>query len=67
MNTGRRERIIGEADAAEWIESGMTIAVGQPTPMAIVRQIIRRGIKNLTVVDAGFSLDMLIGAGCARS
>jgi glutaconate CoA-transferase subunit A len=66
MNTRRRERIIGEAEAAEWIESGMTIAIGQPTPMALVRQIIRRGIKNLTVVDAGFSLDMLIGAGCVR-
>jgi glutaconate CoA-transferase subunit A len=66
MNTQRRERIISEADAAEWIESGMTIAIGQPSPMALVRQIIRRGIKNLTVVDAGFSLDMLIAAGCVR-
>ena len=66
MNTRRRERIISEADAAEWIESGMTIAIGQPTPMALVRQIIRRGVRNLTVVDAGFSLDMLIGAGCVR-
>jgi glutaconate CoA-transferase, subunit A len=66
MNTGRRERIIGEAEAAKSIESGMTVAIGQPTPMAIVRQIIRLGLKNLTVVDAGFSLDMLIGAGCVR-
>ncbi len=44
----------------------MTIAIGQPTPMALVRQIIRRGLKNLTVVDAGFSLDLLIAAGCVR-
>jgi glutaconate CoA-transferase subunit A len=66
MNTGRRQRIIDEAEAAGWIENGMTIAIGQPTPMAIVRQIIRRGIKDLTVVDAGFSLDMLIAAGCVR-
>lgn len=66
MNTRRRERITSEAEAAEWIESGMTVAIGQPTPMAIVRQIIRLGLKNLTVVDAGFSLDMLIGAGCVR-
>ena len=64
MNTQRRERIIDEAEAGGWIEDGMTIAIGQPTPMAIVRQIIRRGIKNLTVVDAGFSLDMLIAGGC---
>jgi glutaconate CoA-transferase, subunit A len=66
MNTKRRERIIDELDAASWITDGMTIAIGQPTPMAIVRQIIRRGIKNLTIVDAGFSLDLLAAAGCAR-
>ena len=66
MNAQRRERVIGEAEAAGWIESGMTIAIGQPTPMAIVRQIIRRRLKDLTVVDAGFSLDMLIAAGCVR-
>lgn len=66
MNTKRRERIIGEAEAASWIEDGMTIALGQPAPMAIVRQIIRRGVKNLTVVDSGFSLDLLIAAGAVR-
>ena len=37
-----------------------------PTPMAVVRQLIRRGLKDLTVVDSGFSLDLLIAAGCAR-
>ncbi len=66
MNTKRRERVIDEKEAASWITDGMTIAVGQPTPMALVRQIIRRGIKNLTIVDAGFSLDMLVAAGCAH-
>jgi glutaconate CoA-transferase subunit A len=66
MNTKRRERIIAEAEAASWIEDGMTIALGQPAPMAIVRQIIRRGVKNLTVVDSGFSLDLLIAAGAVR-
>ena len=66
MNTKRRERIIDEVDAARWITDGMTIAIGQPTPMAIVRQIIRRGVKHLTIVDAGFSLDLLVAAGCAR-
>src|SRR5229473_2539563 len=66
MNTRRRERIIDEVEAAGWIESGMTIAIGMPTPYAVVRQIIRRGLKDLTVVDSGFSLDLLIGAGCVR-
>jgi glutaconate CoA-transferase subunit A len=66
MNSSRRERIIDEISAASWVTDGMTIAIGQPTPMAILRQIIRRGVKNLTIVDAGFSLDMLVAAGCAR-
>jgi glutaconate CoA-transferase, subunit A len=66
MNTKRRERIIDEVEAASWITDGMTIAVGQPTPMAIVRQLIRRRVKNLTIVDAGFSLDMMVAAGCVR-
>ncbi len=66
MSNNRRERIVDESAVAEWIESGMTIAIGQPTPMALVRSIIRRGIKDLTIIDAGFSLDLLIAAGCVR-
>ena len=60
----RTPRILDEADAAGWIEDGMTIAVGEPAPMALLRHIIRRGVKNLTVVASGLSLDLLIAAGC---
>lgn len=67
MEPGQREsRVIDEVAAAGWIENGMTLAVGSPTPMALLRQIIRRGVKDLTVVDVGLSLDMLIAAGCVR-
>ncbi|MGH7986907.1 MAG: CoA transferase subunit A [Candidatus Binataceae bacterium] len=66
MNNARRERIIDELEAAAWIADGMTIAIGQPAPMAAIRQIIRRNVQGLTVVDAGFSLDMLVAAGCVR-
>lgn len=67
MEPGQREsRVIDEVAAAGWIEDGMTLAVGSPTPMALLRQIIRRGVKDLTVVDVGLSLDMLIAAGCVR-
>jgi glutaconate CoA-transferase subunit A len=66
MNSHRHERIIDELEAASWIHDGMTVAIGQPAPMAMLRHIIRRGIRNLTVVDAGFSLDMLVAAGCVR-
>ena len=53
MNTGRRERIIDEHQAAAWIEDGMTVAIGEPAPMALVRQIVRRGARNLIVVPDG--------------
>ena len=62
----RSSHIIDEAEAAGQITDGMTVAIGSPTPMALVRQIIRRGLKDLTVVDVGLSLDMLIAAGCVR-
>lgn len=65
MEPGQREsRVIDEVTAADWIEDGMTLAVGSPTPMTLLRQIIRRGVKDLTIIDVGLSLDMLIAAGC---
>ena len=62
----RTSHIIDEVEAANRIEDGMTVAIGSPTPMALVRQIIRRGLKDLTVVDVGLSLDMLIAGRCVR-
>ncbi len=64
MNTKRRERILDEHQAAAWIEDGMTVAIGDPPPMTLVRQMIRRGVRRLSVVGSGFALDMLIAAGC---
>ncbi|MDA0822079.1 MAG: acyl CoA--acetate/3-ketoacid CoA transferase subunit alpha [Proteobacteria bacterium] len=62
----RRERIISEHDAVGCIADGMTIAIGEPHPMALVRHIIRRGLRNLTVIGSGLALDILIAAGCVR-
>lgn len=73
MPAERKSLVIGEAEAAEMIRDGMTIAIGgfinSSHPMALVRQIIRRGVKNLTVVGAasgGLDLDLLIAAGCVK-
>ena len=63
---GRTQRIIDECVAAASIESGMTIALGEPAPMAMVRQIIRRGMRDLTVIASGLALDLLIAGGCVR-
>ena len=73
MLVERKSLVIGEAEAAEMIRDGMVIAIGgfinSSHPMALVRQIIRCGIKNLTLVGAasgGLDLDLLIAAGCVR-
>jgi glutaconate CoA-transferase subunit A len=62
----RQQRILDEVEAANWVQDGMTVAVGAPAPMALLRQLIRRGVKNLTIIDSGLSLDLLIAAGCVR-
>jgi glutaconate CoA-transferase subunit A len=64
--TERQQRIIDEVEAANWVQDGMTIAVGSPAPVALLRQVIQRGVKDLTVIDSGLSLDLLIAAGCVR-
>ncbi|MCP4226886.1 MAG: CoA transferase subunit A, partial [Actinomycetia bacterium] len=60
----RRQRILDEGEAASWIDDEMTIAIGDPAPMAVIRQIIRRGMTGLTVVGSGLALDLLVAAGC---
>ena len=66
----RKEVIIDEQEAAKWIEDGMTVAVGgilcSIHPMAIVRQIIKNKVRNLTVVGDGLPLDLMLGAGCVK-
>lgn len=64
--TARSERLIDEAQAAGLLESGMTIAIGEPAPTALLRQIVRRGLRDLTVIGSGLALDLLVAAGCVR-
>ena len=73
MTGERRSRIADEAAAAARVKDGMCISIGghimSSHPMAVIRQIIRRGTRNLTVIgaaSAGLEVDLLIGAGCAR-
>lgn len=62
----RTERLVDEFAALEFIEDGMTIAGGEPAPMAMLRHIVRRGVRGLTVIASGLHLDLLIAAGCVR-
>jgi glutaconate CoA-transferase subunit A len=73
MISERKSLVIDESTAGGMIRDGMTIAIGgfinSSHPMVLVRQIIQRGIKNLTVVGAasgGPDLDLLIAAGCIK-
>ncbi len=69
----RRSVLVDEATALERLEDGMTIAIGgfanSGHPMSLVREVIRSGHKDLTIMGAatsGLEVDMLIASGCVR-
>ena len=73
MSKKRKEVVTSIEDAASKIKDGMTVAIGgfgaDNHPMTLIREIIRNGRKNLTVIasaTAGLEIDLLIGAGCVK-
>lgn len=69
----RREVVASVEEAAQLIQPGMTIMLGGfgtvNHSMAVLRQMIKNKVTNLTVIGAatgGLDSDMLIGAGCVR-
>ncbi len=73
MMSERRSRIVDEIQAAARVKDGMAIIIGghimASHPMAVIRQVIKQGTRNLTVIgaaSAGLEVDLLVGAGCAR-
>lgn len=69
----RREVIKDEVSVSEWIKDGMSIIIGgfitSSHPMAVIRQIIRNRVRNLTVIgsaSSGLDVDLLIAGGCAK-
>ena len=73
VETKRKEVIIDEVESGKWIKDGMTIIIGgfliASHPMAIIRQIIRNKVRNLTVIgpaSSGLEIDFLIAAGCVK-
>lgn len=68
----RASRVVDVTEAVAAVEDGMTISIGgfinSGHPMAIVRQLIKDGRKDLTIVgaaSAGLETDLLIAAGTA--
>jgi glutaconate CoA-transferase subunit A len=74
IQTPQRQKRIVELDSAlDKVRDGMTIGIGgfinSSHPMLVVRGLIKRGVRNLTVVgaaSAGLEIDLLIAAGCAK-
>lgn len=68
----RKSKIIDIEAALDHVKEGMTVAIGgfinAAHPMLVVRGLIRRGFRNLTIVgaaSAGLEIDLLIAAGVA--
>lgn len=69
----RRSKVVSADDAVARIPDGSTVAIGglsyYGAPMDLVRALIRRRVRNLTVITAavtGIQLDLLIAAGCVK-
>ena len=67
-------KVVGLAEVAGLIRDGDVVGIGGGTlhaaPMALVREVIRAGRRNLTLVltpRSGLAPDLLLGAGCARA
>jgi glutaconate CoA-transferase subunit A len=65
--------VAGAAEAVALLKDGMIVGLSgfsyQNPPMALTREIIRRRVRDLTVVSgptSGIETDLLIGAGCVR-
>jgi glutaconate CoA-transferase subunit A len=66
-------RFVPLSEAAGAVPSGSRIVIGGAMvmpPMSFVRELIRQGKRELDLVCSplgGINVDMLAGAGCARS
>lgn len=63
-------KVVSANRVLELVEDGMTISLGGlftvNRPFALVREIIKKGVKGLSVVDvsAGLNLELMIAGGC---
>ncbi len=67
-------KLIRLSEVGRYAQIGMTVGIGGgpllAAPMALVRELIRSGARDLHLVacsTGGVQFDMLIGAGCAAS
>ncbi|HVA25680.1 MAG TPA: CoA-transferase [Chloroflexota bacterium] len=70
---GRRSKLVPLQEALAAVSDGCTLAVGglwfHNKPMAALRELIRRGVRHLTLIAAppsSLDSDLLIGAGLVK-
>src|SRR5512137_356224 len=67
-----QSKLMTMTEAARLVRSGSTIAIGgsiiRRSPAAFVRELIRQHVTDLRVLafPAGFTMDMLAGAGAVK-
>src|ERR1700736_3905226 len=67
-----RDKLVSLAEAAALIPSGATLGLGglmlRRHPMALIRELIRQGVHDLTLQTwvGGIDVDLLVGAGCVK-
>ena len=73
LTAGLKDKLMSAQEAVErFVPHGAQVALGGFTvsrnPMALTREIIRQGIKDLYLVchSHGQAMDLLVGAGCVR-
>lgn len=68
----RRSVVVGAEQALAELSDGATVGIGgiltNGRPMTLVRELIRRGLRDLTIVApvAALDVDLLVAAGCVR-
>lgn len=67
-------KLIGLNEVGRYVQNGITLGIGGgpmlAAPMALVREVIRSGTRDLQLVASstgGVAFDLLIGAGTAAS
>lgn len=70
----RKSKVVSLKEAAKFVENGMMLGMGgcnsHMGPSAFARELIRRGIRDLTIVptnNTGYQTDILLGAGCVKT
>ncbi|MBW1787631.1 MAG: hypothetical protein JRK53_13570 [Deltaproteobacteria bacterium] len=68
-----RDKVTTAREAARLIKDGTHVGLGagmEMNPMPIIREVIKNGIRDLTltpVITGGYASDLLVGAGCVKT